>query len=251
MIIDIFSLFPGMFEGPFSESIIQRAQEKGLVSLKIHNLREFATDKHQTADDYPYGGGAGMIMKPDLIFSGVESVLEENPAIANADREIILLTPQGNVFNQSWAKELAHKKNIIFISGHYKGIDERVRDYLITQELSLGDYVLTGGELPTMVVVDAVIRLIPGVLSTRESAEGDSFYENLLDAPYYTRPSKFRDYEVPEVLLSGHHENIRKWRRKEALRRTLRRRPDLLTEVNLTEEDKQFLKEIEEEEMNS
>lgn len=247
MRIDVFTLFPEMFDGPLSESIINRAIERDIIQINIHDLREFATDKHNNADDYPYGGGAGMIMKPELIFRGLDEISDTLEDVSDSEKEILLMTPQGEVFNQQWAKQLSKKKNLVFIAGHYKGIDERVRTQLVTREFSIGDYVLTGGELPAMVIMDSVIRLIPGVISTRESAEQDSFYENILDYPHYTRPSEYRGHRVPEVLLSGHHENIRIWRRKKALQRTYQRRPDLLKKANLSEEDRKLLEEIKKE----
>jgi len=240
MRIDIFTLFPGMFEGPFRESIIKRAIEAGLLTIVIHNIRDWATDKHRITDDYPYGGGAGMVMKPEPIFAAVESVLaqshQEHPPI-------ILLTPQGRLFTQAVARELAHHPWLILICGHYEGVDERVREHLVTDEISIGDYVLTGGELPAMVVVDAVARLVPGVLDPESIAE-ESHSSNLLEYPQYTRPPEFRGWRVPEVLLSGDHGAIARWRRREAIRRTACRRPDLLARVSLTPEEKAFVDEI-------
>ncbi len=239
MHFDIFTLFPNMFEGPFSESILKRAQEKGLLSIDLHNIRDVTTDRHHIVDDYPYGGGAGMVMKPEPIFTAVESVYKGGP--------IILLTPQGRLFNQEIARELAREPRITLICGHYEGVDERVREHLVTDELSIGDYVLTGGELAAMVVVDAVSRLIPGVLASG-STEEESHSNNLLEYPQYTRPPEFRGWRIPDILLSGHHEQIARWRRKESLRRTRQRRPDLFAKLDLSSKlDQKLLKELDEE----
>src|ERR1700736_519710 len=232
MHFDIFTLFPDMFQGPFSESMLKRAQERELLSIALHNIRDATTDKHHVVDDYPYGGGAGMVMKPDAIFASVEAVYQSGP--------IILLTPQGRLFTQQVARELAQLERITLICGHYEGIDERVRQHLVTDELSIGDFVLTGGELAAMVVVDAVSRLIPGVL-TSESTQEESHSSGLLEYPQYTRPPEFRDWTIPEVLLSGHHEQIARWRRKESLRLTRKRRPDLFARL-----DKKLLEGVEE-----
>ncbi|MBX5458574.1 MAG: tRNA (guanosine(37)-N1)-methyltransferase TrmD [Thermogemmatispora sp.] len=238
MHIDIFTLFPAMFEGPFSESILKRARERGLLSIALHNIRDFTTDKHHVVDDYPYGGGVGMVMKPEPIFAAVEAVYQGGP--------IILLTPQGRLFNQQIARELAREPRLSLICGHYEGVDERVAEHLATDELSIGDYVLTGGELPAMVIVDAVARLIPGVLGDDASTHEESHSDSLLEYPQYTRPPEFRGWRVPEVLLSGNHAQIARWRRKEALRRTKRRRPDLFAKLDLSsKEDQKLLKELE------
>ncbi len=218
MHFDIFTLFPGMFQGPFSESILKRAQERGLLDIALHDIRAATTDKHHMVDDYPYGGGAGMVMKPDPIFAAIEAVHQGGP--------IILLTPQGRLFNQSIAHELAQESHITLLCGHYEGIDERVIRHLVTDEISIGDYVLTGGELGAMIVVDAVSRLLPGVLS-EGSTDDESHSNNLLEYPQYTRPAEFRGWRVPDVLLSGNHAQINRWRRKESLRKTRARRPDL------------------------
>ena len=239
MNIDILTLFPEMFTGPFNNSIIKRAQEKEIVKLTTHNIRDYSRNKHHTVDDTPYGGGVGMVMNAEPIFEAVD-MLKNN---GGSKARVIMMCPQGMTFTQEWAKALAEEERLIFICGHYEGIDERVREYLVTDEISLGDFVLTGGEIPVMAVVDAVIRLIPGVLSG-SSAEEDSFYNSLLEYPHYTRPREYRGYEVPESLLSGHHENIRKWRLRQSLLRTLAKRPDLLREKLLTEEEKRILKEI-------
>jgi tRNA (guanine37-N1)-methyltransferase len=239
MHVDMFTLFPGMFQGPFTESILKRAQERGLLSIALHNIRDATTDKHHIVDDYPYGGGAGMVMKPEPIFTSVESVYEGGP--------IILLTPRGRIFNQQIAHELAMEPRISLLCGHYEGIDERVHQHLVTDEISIGDYVLTGGELAAMVVVDAVVRLIPGVLAG-ESTQEESHSSGLLEYPHYTRPPEFRGWRVPEILLSGHHEQIARWRRKEALRLTRELRADLFEKVNVSsKEDVKLLRELEEE----
>lgn len=241
MHFDVFTLFPDMFQGPFTESILKRAQERGLLSIALHDIRAAATDKHHIVDDYPYGGGAGMVMKPEPIFAAIEAVYESGP--------IILLTPQGRLFNQQIARALAQEQRVTLLCGHYEGIDERVRQHLVTDEISIGDYVLTGGELAAMVVVDTVSRLIPGVLGADASVQEESHSGNLLEYPHYTRPPEFRGWRVPEVLLSGHHAQIARWRRKESLRRTRQRRPDLFDKVELTSKpDKQLLRELDEEE---
>ena len=240
MHFDIFTLFPDMFQGPFSESILKRAQEQGLLSIILHNIRNATTDKHHIVDDYPYGGGAGMVMKPEPIFTAVEAIYQTGP--------IILLTPQGRLFNQQIAQTLAQESRITLICGHYEGIDERIREHLTTDELSIGDYVLTGGELAAMVVVDAVSRLIPGVLGGSESTSEESHSGNLLEYPHYTRPPEFRGWHVPDILLSGNHAQIARWRRKESLRRTRERRPDLFAKLDLSNKlDMKLLKELDEE----
>lgn len=239
MRIDIFTLFPGMFQGPFTESILKRAQERGLLELALHNIRDATTDKHHVVDDYPYGGGVGMVMKPEPIFAAVEAVYQGGP--------IILLTPQGRLFNQQIARELAQEPRLTLLCGHYEGVDERVCQHLVTDELSIGDYVLTGGELAAMVVVDAVARLIPGVLS-EGSPDEESHSTPLLEYPHYTRPAEFRGWRVPDILLSGHHEQIARWRRKQALKRTRQRRPDLFAQLDLSsKQDQKLLKELDEE----
>ncbi len=239
MHFDIFTLFPDMFQGPFSESILKRAQEHGLLSIALHNIRDVTTDKHHIVDDYPYGGGAGMVMKPEPIFTAVEAVHQGGP--------IILLTPQGRLFNQQIARTLAEEPRVTLICGHYEGIDERVLEHLVTDELSIGDYVLTGGELAAMIVVDATSRLIPGVLGGDESTLEESHSSNLLEYPHYTRPPEFRGWGIPDVLLSGNHAEIAKWRRRESLRRTKQRRPDLFAKLDLSSKlDAKLLKELEE-----
>lgn len=242
MRIDVLTLFPEMLNGPLNESILKQAQEGGLLSVRLTDIRDFARDKHRTADDYQYGGGSGMVMKPEPIFEAVESVLadgagEKAPAV-------ILLSARGRLFNHELADELSRFERLILICGRYKGVDERVTT-LVTHEISIGDYVLTGGELPAMIVIDAVARLIPGVLGDIESAETDSFYEGILGPPTYTRPEEYRGLRVPEALTSGNHARIRRWRREQALRATLERRPDLLESARLTDEDREILNEIE------
>jgi tRNA (guanine37-N1)-methyltransferase len=250
MKIDILTLFPDLIKGPLGVSMLKRAQEKGLVEINVVDIRRFTYDRHRTADDVPYGGGAGMVLKPEPIFEAVASVVKWAPgkdktlkSLSRTRERIVLLTPQGSRFDQARAKELAVQKHLIFICGHYEGIDERIKT-VVTDEISIGDYVLTGGELASLVVVDALIRLIPGVLGKEESVICDSFYAGLLDYPHYTRPREYLGVGVPQVLLSGDHKEIARWRRKEALRTTLKKRPDLLTNMKLLPEDKQLLKEI-------
>ena len=241
MHFDIHTLFPGMFQGPLSESILKRAQEQGLLSIALHNIRDATSDKHHVVDDYPYGGGAGMVMKPDPLFASVQAAYQGGP--------IILLSPQGRLFTQQIARELSQEARLTLICGHYEGIDERVRQHLVTDELSIGDYVLTGGELPAMVVVDAVSRLLPGVLGGEESILEESHSSGLLEYPHYTRPPDYRGWRIPDVLLSGNHAEIAKWRRKESLRRTRERRPDLFAKLDLSsKEDMKLLRELEKEE---
>lgn len=234
MTIDIISIFPGMFEGPFRESMIRRALERELVRIWIHDLRDFAEGKHQQVDDMPYGGGAGMILKPDPLFRALHYLMDqyhpEKPWV-------IFPTPQGNSFRQKRARELSQKQHLIFICGHYKGIDQRVRDRFVDEEISMGDYILTGGELPVMMIVDTLVRLIPGVLGDGDSADSDSFEHGILDCPYYTRPEEIEGMRVPDVLLSGHHANIEKWRREQAVALTRNRRKDLMNSTDSIEDD--------------
>jgi len=239
MRIDILTLFPGMFSGPLTESILKRAQEKGLLSLHLHNIRDYTSDKHHTTDDAPYGGGGGMVMLVEPLVRAVEDVRG-----ADQGAPVILLTPQGRVFTQRVAYELAAHERLILICGRYEGVDERVRELVVTDEISIGDYVLTGGELAAMVIVDAVTRLIPGVLGARWGAEEDSHAMGLLEYPHYTRPPVFRGLAVPDVLLSGDHQAVARWRRREAIRRTWERRPDLLLTADLSEEERWFLAEL-------
>jgi tRNA (guanine37-N1)-methyltransferase len=242
MHFDILTLFPQMFEGPFQESMVKRAIDQGLVSIAIHNIREYATDKHRVTDDTPYAGGGGMVMKPEPIFQAVEAILEPDPP---ESVPIVLLSPQGRLFTQTVGWELAAHPRVLLICGHYEGVDERVRQFLVNDEISVGDYVLTGGEIPAMVIVDAVTRLIPGVLGDPKATLRDSHADGLLEHPQYTRPAVFRAHAVPEVLLSGNHAAVALWRRQQALRRTRERRPDLLEEADLTEEDLSFLQDLE------
>ncbi|MBS4193962.1 tRNA (guanosine(37)-N1)-methyltransferase TrmD [Lederbergia citri] len=233
MKIDILTLFPDMFSGVFGSSILKKAEEKDAVTYNVVNFRDFSNDKHRTVDDYPYGGGAGMVLKPQPIFDAVDYLKKDS----KVNPRIILLCPQGATYNQKKAEELAKEDHLIFICGHYEGYDERIREYLITDEISIGDYVLTGGELGAMVVIDSVVRLLPGVLGNDESPIYDSFSSGLLEHPHYTRPADFRGMKVPEVLLSGNHQKINEWRENESMERTKNRRPDLL-EKYLQEKNK-------------
>lgn len=232
--IDILTLFPDMFSGPFAESIVRRAVDRDLVSISIHNHREWGLGKHRMVDDYPFGGGTGMVMKPEPLFEAVEAI----KAASDQSAPVILLTPQGRVFNQEVAAELAQHDRIILICGHYEGVDERVGEHLATDEISIGDYVLTGGELAAMVIVDAVVRQLPGVLGSDESAKDDSHANGLLEHPQYTRPQSYRGWDVPDILLSGNHAEIAKWRRQQSILRTLRRRPELLERADLSPEER-------------
>lgn len=240
MHIDILTLFPEMFEGAFNHSIMKRAQEKGQFTYNLINFRNYTENKHQKVDDYPYGGGAGMILTPQPIFDAVHDIKLQK----NSKPRIILMCPQGETFTQSKAEELAKEEHLIFISGHYEGYDERIRQHLVTDEISIGDYILTGGELGAMVVSDSVVRLLPDVLGNVESAKEDSFSTGLLEYPHYTRPADYKGLNVPEVLLSGNHALIERWRKKEALKRTLNRRPDLLEDYELSKEETELLNEI-------
>lgn len=235
MLIQILTLFPEMFDGPFNNSMLKRAQEQKLVEFRYINFREFTTDKHRMVDDIPYGGGCGMVLKPEPIFRGLQSAREVKP-----NPKVILLTPQGVTFKQQMAEELATEQHLVFICGHYEGFDERIRSWA-DLELSIGDYVLTGGELAAMTVCDAVVRLVPGVLGAEGSAINDSFSCDLLDYPQYTRPMEFEGMSVPEVLLSGHHARIEAWRKEQAILRTAQRRPDLLQQNGLTDQERQLL----------
>ena len=239
MHIDILTLFPQMFGSPFSTGIFQRAVERKLVSINLHNIRDCTHDKHHTVDDYAYGGGAGMILKPEPIFEAVELIRQ-----GAGDQEfvlpVVLLTPQGRCFSQDIAYELSKYSHLILICGRYEGVDERVREHLVTDEISIGDYVLSGGELAAMVVIDAVVRLLPGVLGSEASVIDDSYATGLLEYPQYTRPVVYRGWSVPQVLLSGNHAQITKWRREEAIRRTLERRPELLDKANLSLKERQL-----------
>lgn len=240
MRFDIVSLFPEMFEGPLGCSIIGRARSAGLVDISVVNPRDFATDKHHIVDDYPFGGGSGMVMKPEPIFSCVESLFPQRE-IESPKPRVVLMSPVAPRFCQADAERLSRYDHLILLCGHYEGIDERVRDHLCDEALSVGDYVLTGGELPAMIITDTIIRLIPGALGAANAAELDSYSSGLLEYPQYTRPRQYREWEVPPVLLSGNHADIEKWRRQESLRRTWEIRPDLLEAFALTQADRQFL----------
>jgi tRNA (guanine37-N1)-methyltransferase len=244
MKIDVLTLFPEMFSGVFGHSILHKAAEKSAVQYNVVNFREYADNKHQTVDDYPYGGGAGMVLKPQPLFDAV-AVLKEQAA--SNETRVILLCPQGKRYDQKTAEEYAKEKHLIFVCGHYEGYDERIREHVVTDEISIGDYVLTGGELGAMVVIDSVVRLLPEVLGNEESHMKDSFSTGLLEHPHYTRPSDFRGMKVPDVLLSGNHKLIEEWRNKEALRRTLLRRPDLLEKMKLSKEQENWLEEVKKE----
>jgi tRNA (guanine37-N1)-methyltransferase len=239
MKFDILTLFPNMFSSPFQESILGKAIQKGLMDLRIINIRDFALDKHQVVDDSPYGGGQGMVMKVEPIARAIEWARSEDPSSWT-----IYLTPQGRSFNQEKARDLSSRSHLVLLCGRYEGVDERVREMFIDEEISIGDYVLMGGELAAMVMIDAVSRLLPGVLGSDQSAEDDTFTNALLEYPQYTRPFDFRGSSVPEILLSGHHAAVSLWRRKEALRRTAVRRPDLLAKAKLTREDEELLEGI-------
>ncbi|MBM7578475.1 tRNA (guanosine(37)-N1)-methyltransferase TrmD [Jeotgalibacillus terrae] len=240
MKIDILSLFPSMFDGVFGESILNKAAEKGAVEYNVTDFRQFAGNKHNSVDDYPYGGGAGMVLKPEPIFQAVRHLTEKT----SSTPRVILMCPQGERFNQKKAEELAGEDHLIFICGHYEGYDERIREHLVTDEISIGDFVLTGGELGAMVVTDSVVRLLPEVLGNEESAVKDSFSSGLLEHPHYTRPSDYDGMKVPEVLLSGNHAKIDAWRMKESLYRTYTRRPDLLEQMELSDQQINWLKEF-------
>lgn len=240
MHIDILTLFPEMMEGVFQSSILKKAQEKDKFSYNLVNFRDYTENKHRKVDDYPYGGGAGMVLTPQPVFDAVDALLEEK----DTKPRIVLLCPQGEQYTQKKAEELAKEDHLIFICGHYEGYDERIRIGLATDEISIGDYVLTGGELGAMVIVDSVVRLLPDVLGNEESAVEDSFSTGLLEHPHYTRPATYRNMSVPDVLLSGDHAKIAKWRKTQSLKRTLERRPDLLETYPLTEEEKQIIQEL-------
>jgi tRNA (guanine37-N1)-methyltransferase len=237
MKIDILTLFPEMFHGVFTSSIMKKAADKEKVSFRTVNFRDYADGKHKVVDDYPYGGGAGMVLKPQPLYDAVEALKEE---VETAPR-IILMCPQGERYTQKKAEELAAEEHLIFLCGHYEGYDERIRAHLVTDEISIGDYVLTGGELGAMVVADSVVRLLPGVLGNNDSAVQDSFSSGLLEHPHYTRPADFRGMKVPDVLTSGNHRHIDEWRREQSLKRTWERRPDLIEHTTLTEKEKQLI----------
>ena len=239
MRFDVFTLFPSVFQSYFDISILQRAIQNKLLEVNIHNIRDWSTDKHHITDDAPFGGGGGMVMKPEPVFNAVEEVLGAPPACP-----LILMTPQGRIFNQRIAMDLAQFDHLALLCGRYEGVDERIRQHLVTDEISIGDFVLTGGELPALIVMDAIARHIPGALGDPDGAMDDSHATGLLEYPHYTRPSVFRDWKVPDVLLSGHHAAIVRWRREQSLLRTYLRRPDLLDKAELSKDDRMFLEEI-------
>ena len=238
----VLTLCPDMIRDGFQTSITGRAVEKGLLSLDTVNIRDFSVNKHNRVDDYPYGGGAGMVMQAEPVYLAYQSVAEKLPK----KPKVLYMSPQGKVFNQRMAEELAQEEELVFLCGHYEGIDERVLEEIVDEEVTIGDYVLTGGELPALVIMDAVSRLVGGVLHNEDSAEFDSFHDNLLEYPQYSRPEVWRDKAVPPILMSGHHANVEKWRREQSLIRTLERRPDLLENANLTKQDKKFLAKLKE-----
>ncbi|MFS1026353.1 tRNA (guanosine(37)-N1)-methyltransferase TrmD [Enterococcus casseliflavus] len=243
MRIDVLTLFPRMFEGPLGESIIGKAREKGLLEINVSNFRDYSDNKHQTVDDYPYGGGAGMLLKVQPVYDNIKAI---EAAVPETKKRVILLDPAGKPFDQKMAEEFSTEEHLVFICGHYEGYDERIRS-LVTDEVSLGDYVLTGGELGAMVMIDATVRLLPEVLGNQTSAQTDSHSTGLLEHPQYTRPAAFKGMKVPEVLMNGNHKLIEQWQLKESLRRTFQRRPDMLENYPLTAEMQKLLKEIEEE----
>ena len=240
MIFHVLTLFPDMIRDGLNTSVTGRALASGRIRLNAVNIRDYSKDKHKHVDDYPYGGGAGMVMQPEPIALAYEDIvkdMEKRP-------RVIYVTPQGSVFNQSMAEELAKEEELVFLCGHYEGVDERILEEIVTDYVSIGDYVLTGGELPALVMMDAISRLVPGVLNNEDSAEFESFHDNLLEHPHYTRPVEYRGSRVPDVLLSGHHGNIDRWRREQSLKRTLERRPDLLETTELTEKDVEYLRTL-------
>lgn len=238
MKIDFLTLFPQMFEGVLNESILKKAQEKEAVKFNVINFRNYSSNKHQNVDDYPYGGGAGMVLTPQPIFDAVEDIRKQG----NTEPKVILVCPQGERFTQSKAEQLAKEDHLLFICGHYEGYDERIREHLVTEEISIGDFVLTGGELASMVITDSVVRLLPGVLGNEDSPVLDSYSSGLLEHPHYTRPADFRGLKVPDILLSGNHKLIAEWREEQSLRRTFDRRPDLLKKYPLTDKQKSLIK---------
>ena len=240
MRFDILTLFPGMFAGPFDESIIKRGKDKQLIDISLHNIRDYALNRHQVTDDAPYGGGSGMVMKVEPLAACIEAVKVQHPSST-----VVMTSPQGRPFTHAVAEELSRRDGLIIICGRYEGVDERIRHLYVEDDISLGDFVLSGGEIAAMTIVDAVTRLVPGVLGSGDSAECDSFCDGLLEYPQYTRPPEFRGLAVPEILLSGNHEMIRKWRRRESLRKTRALRPDLLEKVTLNVEDRKLLAELE------
>jgi tRNA (guanine37-N1)-methyltransferase len=243
MRIDILTLFPGMFAGPLSESIIKRAQDAGVLRIAVHDIRDWAAGKHRVCDDYPFGGGPGMVMKPEPLVVAVEAVTAMDPTRG----PVILLTPQGTVLNQALVRELAGERRLTLVCGHYEGVDERVVEEVITHEISIGDYILSGGEPAAWVLLDAVARLVPGVVGSDDSLVEESHGAGLLEYPQYTRPATFRDRRVPDILLSGHHAEIARWRRRQRLLRTARRRPDLLPQAEITDAERAWLDEVQRE----
>ncbi|HSM72645.1 MAG TPA: tRNA (guanosine(37)-N1)-methyltransferase TrmD [Anaerolineales bacterium] len=254
MKFEVFTLLPEVFPPYLESSILKRAAQRGLIDVRIHNIRDYTHDKHNTTDDTPYGGGGGMVMKPEPVFEAIETVLglaspqtqgrPESSPDGNSNTPIILLTPQGRVFDQRIAEELSAHEQIALLCGRYEGVDERIREHLITDEISVGDYVLTGGELPALLVIDAVSRLIPGVLGDPTGAEDDSHSMGLLEYPHYTKPPEYRGWKVPEILRSGDHGRVEEWRREQALMRTLKKRPDMLENTELSEKDRKFLENL-------
>lgn len=240
MKFDIVTIFPRMVEAGLAEGVLGRARERGIVDIRVHNLRDFTSDRHHVVDDVPFGGGPGMVLKPEPMFRAVDAIREDR----GAPQAVVMTSPAGRRFSQAEARRLAGCGHVVLLCGRYEGVDERVREALATDEISIGDYVLSGGELPALVIVDAVARLVPGVVGDDKSVEGDSFTRGLLDYPHYTRPADFRGLTVPDVLLSGHHGEIRRWRRREALRRTLERRPDLLETVALDDDERDMLRTL-------
>ncbi|HEX9330682.1 MAG TPA: tRNA (guanosine(37)-N1)-methyltransferase TrmD [Anaerolineales bacterium] len=252
MQFEVFTLLPEVFPPYLESSILQRARQRGLIDVRVHNIRDYTHDRHHTTDDTPYGGGGGMVMKPEPVFEAVESILglaspHAQPLATEGTRQgipVILLTPQGRVFTQRVAEELTRYEHIALLCGRYEGVDERIREHLVTDEISIGDYVLTGGELPALMIIDAVSRLLPGVLGDPTGAEDDSHSMGLLEYPHYTRPPEFRGWKVPDVLLSGDHAKIEKWRREQALTRTFNKRPDMLEKAELDKEDKKVVERL-------
>jgi tRNA (guanine37-N1)-methyltransferase len=242
MQFEVFTLLPEVFPSYLESSILQRARQRGLIEVRLHNIRDYTHDRHHTTDDTPYGGGGGMVMKPEPVFEAIESVLGDTLAQPQPTPvPVILLTPQGRVFTQRVAEELSQHRRIALLCGRYEGVDERIREHLVTDEISVGDYVLTGGELPALLLIDAISRLLPGVLGDPTGAQDDSHSMGLLEYPHYTKPSEFRGWKVPDVLLSGDHGKIETWRREQALQRTFKKRPDMLEKAQLSEKDKKFV----------
>ena len=248
MQFEVFTLLPEVFPSYLETSIIKRARERDLINVRVHNIRDYTHDKHHTTDDTPYGGGGGMVMKPEPVFEAIETVLglnsDQTPPEPASNIPIILLTPQGRVFNQSIAQELSAHPHIILLCGRYEGIDERIREHLVTDEISIGDYVLTGGELPALILIDAIARLLPDVLGDPTGAQDDSHAMGLLEYPHYTRPPEFRGWKAPDILLSGDHAKIDKWRREQALLRTFKKRPDMLEKAELSKQDMKFVESL-------